>query len=145
MSWRCEWKPSPGAAHLGGCSCALLACWCMELWGWWACVQGWHRGLAGPAPRLKVVWAAQAEWVQQNEAFWLESKCSPLTGGFGLFFLLVADLEPENKLLRAANAALALATFLLGPVPRNTCLSTSTYHKTDVIVLIRCTLIPSVW
>lgn len=58
--------------------------------------------------------------------------CCGLTGGLGLFFLFVVDLEPENKLLRAANAALALATFLLGPVPRNTCLSTSTCHNTQL-------------
>lgn len=51
---------------------------------------------------------------------------SLLTGGLGLFFLLVVDLEPENRLFKAASAALALATFLLGPVPRKTCLSTST-------------------
>lgn len=127
------WVTLPsGAAHLGGCSCALGLCWCTELWGWRACVQGWHRGLGGSARRLKVVSAAQAEWVQYEEALWFQSRRSPLTGGFGLFFLFVADLEPENRLLRAANAALALATFLLGPVPRNTCLSTSTCHNTEL-------------
>lgn len=52
-----------------------------------------------------------------------------LTGGFGRFFLLLVDLEPEKRLLRAARAALALATFLLGPVPRKSCLSTSTCHQ----------------
>lgn len=54
-----------------------------------------------------------------------------LTGGLGRFFLLVVDLEPEKRLFRAANAALALATFLLGPVPRKTCLSTSTCYNTQ--------------
>lgn len=58
-----------------------------------------------------------------------------LTGGLGRFFLLVVDLEPENRLFRAASAALALATFLLGPVPRKTCLSTSTCHTTHRLIL----------
>lgn len=53
-------------AHLGGCSCAL-ACWCMELWGWRACVQGWRRGLGGSAPRPKAVLAARAEWGQYKK------------------------------------------------------------------------------
>lgn len=64
-----------------------------------------------------------------------------LTGGLGRFFLLVVDLEPEKRLFRAASAALALATFLLGPVPRKTCLSTSTCYNTQrwVCLLIRFT------
>lgn len=60
-----------------------------------------------------------------------------LTGGLGRFFLLVVDLEPEKRLFRAASAALALATFLLGPVPRKTCLSTSTCYNTQRWVCLR--------
>ncbi len=48
------------------------------------------------------------------------------TWGIIFFFLLPAAFGPEKSFSRAARAALALATFLLGPAPRNFCPSTST-------------------
>lgn len=51
------------------------------------------------------------------------------TWGIIFFFLLPAALGPEKSFSRAARAALALATFLLGPAPRNFCPSTSTCQQ----------------
>lgn len=51
------------------------------------------------------------------------------TGGIIFFFLFPAALGPEKSFSRAARAALALATFLLGPAPRNFCPSTSTCQR----------------
>lgn len=48
------------------------------------------------------------------------------TWGSIFFFLLAAALGPEKSFSRADRAALAFATFLLGPAPRNFCPSTST-------------------
>lgn len=52
-----------------------------------------------------------------------------ITGGRIFFFLFAAALGPEKSFSRAARAALAFATFLLGPAPRNFCPSTSTWRN----------------
>ncbi len=102
------------------------------------CREGQHRGYGS-------LWLHKHKHHQHRTrccttSGWLQLHL--LTGGLGRFFLLVVDLEPENRLFRAASAALALATFLLGPVPRKTCLSTSTCHNTQ---RGGCLLIKSVW
>lgn len=56
-----------------------------------------------------------------------------LTWGNIFFFLFAAALGPEKSFSRAARAALAFATFLLGPAPRNFCPSTSTWPNTNKI------------
>lgn len=125
--------------HLGWCTHERVACQYMEVWEWRVRVQGWQREPGGSAQGLRVALAkhtcTQTHTHQHCIMMLYNLKtnchCSWLTGGFGRFFLLVVDLEPENRRFKAASAALALATFLFGPVPRNICLSTSTCHNTQ--------------
>lgn len=128
---------SGGWTHLAGCIQGERAgCWCTELWGWRGLVAVWQQGPGEWAPRLRAALATHThtEWTSALKhhaaSLHVDCNCTLLTGGFGRFFLLVVVLEPVNRLLRAANAALAFATFLLGPVPRKTCLSTSTCQNT---------------
>lgn len=60
---------------------------------------------------------------------WTQCRQCLVTGVKIFFFLFAAALGPEKSFSRAARAALAFATFLLGPDPRNFCPSTSTLHK----------------
>lgn len=103
-------------------------------------MMGMRTGLAPRAGRVSTEAKGRLGCAEEPEEFRItelhfQGKRCGLTGGFGLFFLMVADLEPENRLLSAAKAALALATFLLGPVPRKTCLSTSTCQDAGMALM----------